>query len=721
MSRHVSPRVFSSFFLFVSATSWALALAGCAPTTTAPSTESVAAAPVVLPHPVHAVDPDVLLPNPHLRAEGIPPVPKSLAERVGKYTEFKPANLIAWHPTRRAMLVAYRRGATTQLHLLDVPRGTLEWLTDFTDPVAVASFDPTHGDYLVYARDTGGNEASQLYRLDFADYKTTLLTDPSEKHSIGSWNRAGSALLMTSTQLDKTAGGGEARLTSVTTDLYVLDPLKPEARRKIVSLPGGGWFDFRWGKNDRELYAREYRSANESVIWTVDMATGAKTQILPVASAKKLVTKNSTSRPISYGHIHVTRDGKRLVYTSDEDGEFSQLMVMDLATGQRRVLSRDIPWDVDAVVMQGEDAADAAAPARRELVCAVFNVAGRRELRVFDIASGREIALPDLPAAARSGSMTRLRFAKASNRNEIAFTVNSAQSPGDIYSLDLDAGRGGKVEQWTEAKVADIDTTPFREAEIIKWKSFDGLEISGLINRPPSRFTGKRPVLINIHGGPEGQATIGFLARNNYFINELGIAYIQPNVRGSSGYGKTFIALDDGMKREDSVKDIGALLDWVATQPDLDASRIMVTGGSYGGYMSLAVATTYSDRIAASIDVVGISNFTSFLQRTETYRRDLRRVEYGDERDPAMRAFFEKISPLSKASNIRKPLFVVQGKNDPRVPYQEAEQIVAKARGNNIPVWYLLADNEGHGFARKPNADFQFYAQVMFMQRFLLN
>ncbi len=711
------------------ATSWAMALAGCAPTTTAPSTapstasstESVAAAAVVLPHPVHAVDPDVLLPNPHLRAEGIPPVPKSLAERVGKYTEFKPANLIAWHPTRRAMLVAYRRGATTQLHLLDAPMGTLEWLTDFTDPVAVASFEPKQGDYLVYARDTGGNEASQLYRLDFADHKTTLLTDPSEKHSIGSWNRASSALLMTSTQLDKTAGGGEARLTSVTTDLYVLDPLKPEARRKIVSLPGGGWFDFLWGRVDRELYAREYRSANESVIWRVDVATGAKTQILPVASAKKFVTKNSASRRISYGHIHLTRDGTRLVYTSDEDGEFSQLMVMDLATGQRRVLSRDIPWDVDAVVMQGEDAADAGAPARRELVCAVFNVAGRRELRAFDIASGREIALPDLPPAARSGSMTRLRFAKASNRNEIAFTVNSAQSPGDIYSLDIDAGRGGKVEQWTEAKVADIDTTPFREAEIIQWKSFDGLEISGLINRPPSRFTGKRPVLINIHGGPEGQATIGFLARNNYFINELGIAYIQPNVRGSSGYGKTFIALDDGMKREDSVKDIGALLDWVATQPDLDASRIMVTGGSYGGYMSLAVATTYSDRIAASIDVVGISNFTSFLQRTETYRRDLRRVEYGDERDPAMRAFFEKISPLSKASNIRKPLFVVQGKNDPRVPYQEAEQIVAKARSNNIPVWYLLADNEGHGFARKPNADFQFYAQVMFMQRFLLN
>ncbi len=699
----------------------AVVLVACAPATTPlvqPTAQPATQAPKAAPAAAAA---DILAPNEHLRAENIPPVPKALAERVGKYTEFKPVNVIAWHPTRRAFLVAYRRGATTQLHLLDQPMGSLAPLTEFPDPVSQASFEPKRGDYLVYSRDTGGNEASQLYRLDLATRQTTLLTDPSEKHELGSWNHAGTALLMGSTQLDKTAASAETR-TSVTTDLYVLDPTKPGAKRKIVSLPGGGWGGFRWDKGDRALYGQEYRSANESVIWKIDVASGAKTQVLPAAlSAASAKKSGNASRQIAYGNIHLTRDARHLVYTSDEDGEFSQLMVMDLVTGKRRVLSRDIAWDVDAIVMHDEDDSDAGGQSRRELACAVINVAGRRELRVFDLASGKQIALPDLPPAARSGSISRLRFAKARNKDEIGFTVNSAQSPGDIYSLDLDAGKSGKAEQWTEAKVAGIDTTPFREAEIIKWKSFDGLQISGLINRPPARFTGKRPVLINIHGGPEGQATIGFLSRNNYFINELGIAYIQPNVRGSSGYGKTYIALDNGMKREDSVKDIGALLDWIATQPDLDANRIMVTGGSYGGYMSLAVATTYSDRIAASIDVVGISNFTSFLQRTETYRRDLRRVEYGDERDPAMRAFFEKISPLSKASNIKKPLFVVQGRNDPRVPYQEAEQIVAKARGNDIPVWYLLADNEGHGFARKPNADFQFYSQILFMQRFLLN
>ena len=676
-------------------------LTGCAPT-----------APQSGQAPVNggtAAAVDVLRPNEHLKAEGIPDVPKALADRIGKYTEFKAVNVIAWHPRKRAMLVAYRRDATTQLHLLDQPMGTLEPLTDFPDPVASATFEPRRGDYLVYARDTGGNEAAQLYRYDFATRLATLLTDPAGKHGFGAWNHAGTALLVRSTQLDRTAGADKR--DTVTTDIAIVDPLKPEAAHQVASLPGGGWEDFRWSKDDRALFAQEYRSANESVIWKIDVATGARTQVLPAPGATK-------AKPVAYGNIHLTRDGRRLVYTSDEDGEFSQMMVMDLATGKRRALTRDIPWDVDAIVMHGEDAAGDDATGRRDLACLVVNVAGRRELRVVDLATGHPVALPPLPAAARSGSISRLRFAKSGNKDEIAFTVNSAQSPGDVYTLDL---HGGAATQWSRAVVDGIDTTPFREAEVVRWKSFDGLEISGLINRAPSRFAGRRPVLINIHGGPEAQATIGFLGRNNYFVDELGIAFIQPNVRGSSGYGKTFVALDDGMKREDSVKDIGALLDWIATQPDLDANRVMVTGGSYGGYMSLAVATTYSDRIAASIDVVGISNFTSFLQRTETYRRDLRRVEYGDERDPAMRAFFERISPLSKASNIRKPLFVVQGLNDPRVPYQEAVQIVEKTRANGIPVWYLLADNEGHGFARKPNADFQFYAQVLFMQQFLLH
>jgi dipeptidyl aminopeptidase/acylaminoacyl peptidase len=258
------------------------------------------------------------------------------------------------------------------------------------------------------------------------------------------------------------------------------------------------------------------------------------------------------------------------------------------------------------------------------------------------------------------------------------------------------------------------------EPELIRWKSFDGLEISGFYYKAPARFSGKRPVIINIHGGPEGQARPVFIGRSNYFLNEQGVSIILPNVRGSTGFGKTFVGLDNGMKREDSVKDIGALLDWIATRPELDATRVMVTGGSYGGYMTLAVSTMYSSRLRAAVDVVGISNFNTFLKNTESYRRDLRRVEYGDERQPEMAAFFERTAPLNNAHKITKPLFVVQGGNDPRVPRTESEQMVARVKRNNTPVWYLMATDEGHGFAKKSNADFQFYAAVVFMKEFLI-
>ena len=245
--------------------------------------------------------------------------------------------------------------------------------------------------------------------------------------------------------------------------------------------------------------------------------------------------------------------------------------------------------------------------------------------------------------------------------------------------------------------------------------------ISGFLYKPPASFTGKRPVMINIHGGPEGQSRPGFQGRNNYFLNELGIAIVFPNVRGSTGFGKTFSQLDNWEKREDSVKDIGALLDWVSGRPDLDADRVMVMGGSYGGYMTLAVATSYNDRIRCSLDVVGISNFVTFLERTEAYRRDLRRVEYGDERDPKMREFLQRIAPLNHAAKIRKPIFVVQGKNDPRVPVGESEQMVAQLKQQGTPVWYLMATDEGHGFAKKKNADFHFYATVAFIRQYLLD
>jgi dipeptidyl aminopeptidase/acylaminoacyl peptidase len=303
------------------------------------------------------------------------------------------------------------------------------------------------------------------------------------------------------------------------------------------------------------------------------------------------------------------------------------------------------------------------------------------------------------------------------NGTELGFDLVSARSPADAYSLDVQTGH---VERWTHSETGGLPTSGFREPELIHWKSFDGKSISGFLYRPPERFTGKRPVIVNIHGGPEGQFRPIYLGSYNYYLNELGIALVFPNIRGSSGFGKTFLKLDNGFQREDAYKDIGALLEWIGTNPDLDGDRIMVTGGSYGGHMTLVTATRYNDLIRCSVDVVGMSNLVTFLEHTEGYRRDLRRVEYGDERDPAMRAFLEKIAPINHAGEITKPLFVVQGKNDPRVPWTESEQMVNIVRKNGTPVWYLLAKDEGHGFAKKKNADFQFDATVLFVKEYLL-
>ena len=311
-----------------------------------------------------------------------------------------------------------------------------------------------------------------------------------------------------------------------------------------------------------------------------------------------------------------------------------------------------------------------------------------------------------------------------SSAHEVGFAISWARSPSDIYSYDPDSRQ---LERWTASEVGGLNPERFAVPQLVHFPTFDEVApgkkrtIPAFVYRPPAdRFPGKRPVYIDIHGGPEGQARPGFLGSTNYLMSELGLTVIYPDVRGSTGYGKTYLKLDNADKREDSVKDIGALLDWIATQPDLDPARVMVAGGSYGGYMSLASMTFYSDRLCCGWDTVGISNFVTFLQHTQGYRQDLRRAEYGDERDPEMRAFLEGIAPVNHAKKITKPLLVSQGANDPRVPLAESDQIVAAVRGNGVPVWYLVARDEGHGFGKKTNTDYQRAVLFEFLRKFLL-
>ncbi len=619
-------------------------------------------------------------PNENLVVEGIPPIPLTLVEGIRRYTEFRSASLSSWHPQRREILISTRFGNNAQVHRVRSPLAARTQLTFFTEPPSGATFQPTQGDYFVFSRDTGGNEFSQNYRYDLATGEVTLLTDGKSKNSRGVWSAKGDRMAYTST-----------RRTGKDADLYIVDPMKPSRDRLLATVEGGGWAPLDWSPDDRQLLVLQYLSANESYLWLFDTQTGSRTRLTPKGKETVL-----------YESAVFSKDGKGLYVVSDRDSEFQRLAYYNLANQRYTPLTSKIQWDVEDFDLS-EDG---------KRLAFVTNEDGVSVLHLIDPKTRRESALPKLP----NGLILGLKWHR--NNRDLGFTFVSARSAADIYSIDVTTN---KQTRWTESETGGINTRTFSEADLVRWKSFDGKTISGFLYRPAQKFTGKRPVIIDIHGGPESQFRPVFLGRQNYYLNELGAAILFPNVRGSTGYGKSFLKLDNGFLREDSVKDIGALLDWIATQPDLDASRVMVTGGSYGGYMSLAVATTYGDRIQSAINIVGISNFVSFLERTESYRRDLRRVEYGDERDPKMREFLLNISPLNNAEKIKKPLFVVHGKNDPRVPLNEAEQIVATVRKNSTPVWYLMAKDEGHGFAKKNNADFQFYTTVQFIKTYLLN
>ncbi len=623
----------------------------------------------------------VIKPSENLVTDGLPELPAEIADAVGRYTEFRTAGFASWHPTKREILIATRFGDTPQLHQVRSPLGARRQLPFFADRVGNASYPRRSPDYVVFTKDRGGDEFSQIHRLDLATGAVTMLSPGGRsQNGLGPWSHQGDRIAF-----------GSTRRNGTDRDVYVMDPKDPASTKLVLEVKGGGWGPADWSPDDKKLAVFEFVSVNESYIHVVDVATGEKT----------LATPKGAKEPVAYGGALFSADGRGLYVTTDKESEFQRLAYLDLASGAHTYLTSHIPWDVSGIALS---------PDGRTLAF-VTNEEGLSVLHLLDTASRKELPAPKLPVGLVSGLEWH------ANSRELGFTISSARAPSDVYSLDV---ASGKLERWTESETGGLNAATFSEPELVRWKSFDGKTISGFLYKPNPRFTGPRPVVINIHGGPEGQSRPGFQGRNNFFMDELGVALLFPNVRGSTGFGKSFVKLDNGVLREDSVKDVGALLDWIPTRKDLDASRVMVTGGSYGGYMTLAVATHYDSKLRCALDVVGISNFVTFLQNTESYRRDLRRAEYGDERDPAMREHLLEISPANNAHKITKPLFVVQGKNDPRVPWTESEQMVATIKKNGGPVWYLLANDEGHGFAKKKNQDFQFYATVAFVREYLL-
>ena len=633
----------------------------------------------VLLAPVAMAQPAEVVPNETLVLDGVPKLPASVAETVGRYTEFRAASFVAWHPAKREMLIATRFGDTAQLHWVKGPGADRRQMTFFTEPVTSAAFPRQDLGYFVFTKDRGGDEFRQVYRFDLGTGAITLLTDGKRsQNALGPFSRKG---LMA---FASTSRNGADR------DIYVVDPKDPKSLRLLLEVEGGGWGALDFSPDDTKLLVGQYVSVVESHLWIVDLATGARRRVTPTDGPK-----------IAWGGGEFSPDGKSAYVTTDKDSEFQHLARLDLVTGALTVLTPHVEWDVESFDVSPDGTQ----------VAFVTNENGVSVLRFLDTASGKERPAPRLPVGVIGG------VAWHENSREVALELSEARSPYDVYSVEAASGR---VERWTESETAGFPAASFATAELIRWPSFDGKSLSGFLYKPAAKWTGRRPAIVSIHGGPEGQDRPDFLGRSNFYTNELGIALIYPNVRGSTGFGKSFVGLDDGMKREDSVKDIGALLDWIATRPDLDAERLMITGGSYGGYMTLASATHFSNRVRCFVDVVGVSNFVTFLEKTEVYRRDLRRAEYGDERDPKMRQFLESIAPVNNVERMTRPMFVVAGRNDPRVPASESDQIVAALKRRGVPVWYLIANDEGHGFKKKRNLDFQFYATVAFVQEHLL-
>ena len=617
----------------------------------------------------------------NLVIEGIPPLSSTFVTGVKNYTESRGASLVSWHPSKKEMLISTRFANSNQLHYVKMPGGDRKQITFFDEPISTASFEPRNGNYFVFLKDVGGNEFMQIYRYDLATNKTVLLTDGQRSQNTGiHWSNKGDKIAYGSTKRN-----GQDR------DIYVIDPLNTASEKKICENNGGGWSVEDWSPDDSKLLLQENISVSESRLYLVDLATGTKTRLIPEKDERA-----------TFSGIAFSKDGKVIYVVTNKESEFNRLASYDIATKKLTFITNSIPWDIE----------DADLSKDGSHLAFISNENGISKLYSLSTATNRFTLIPNLTTGIIGGIQW------SGDSKSIGFSFVSYNSSSDIFEYNTVTK---ELIRWTESELGGMDISALQEPQLISWTSFDGKSISGYLYKASSKFIGKRPVIINIHGGPEGQSRPVFLGRTNYFLNELGISVIYPNVRGSTGYGKTFVDSDNGMKREESVKDIGSLIDWIAQQPDLDNDRIMVTGGSYGGYMSLAVSCFYSDKIRCAIDVVGISNFNTFMKNTEAYRRDLRRVEYGDERDPEMAAYFESIAPLNHTDKIKKPLFIVQGGNDPRVPYTESIQMKDKIKQNGGTVWFLMAKDEGHGFRKKNNVDFQFYATIEFIQQFLLN
>ncbi|MCB9690939.1 MAG: S9 family peptidase [Alphaproteobacteria bacterium] len=608
----------------------------------------------------------------NLVTEGVPEVPATVRERLRQYQNARSASLVDFDASGGSVLVTTRFGETTQLHRVASPGAARTQLTFFDEPVYTVVPSPTDRDRVLLLRDVGGSEEYQVVLLDLASGRTTTLSSGSGRCGDPVWSSDGRQVAWIQSDPEGT-----------TRRAFTMDPADPASRTERWK-GEGAWSVADWFPGDDRLMLFQYVAADDGSIHELTLATGAVRQL------------NPSKKKISYHDVALAPDGQSVYVVSDMGEDRAGLWRM--STGKKakpELLSKGVDAEVEDVVLSDDGA----------LLAFTTNEDGRSRLMLKRVDGWSDVPVPDLPP----GVLYGVDF-DPSGQN-VGLTLNRAAAPGDVYTFAV--GQTSLV-RWTSSEVGGLDPATFVEPEMFRYPAKDGLQIPAFVYRP--RGEGPHPVLINIHGGPEGQSRPYFSSSTQFWVNELGIAVVYPNVRGSVGFGRAYHQADNGLKRKDSVADIGSLLDWIGTQDDLDAGRVAVIGGSYGGYMVLASLEDYADRLVGGVDIVGVSDFKTFLANTKDYRRDLRRVEYGDERDPKIAAFFDAISPLKHADRIQDPLFVVQGANDPRVPASEAEQIVAAVRASGQEAWYMLALDEGHGFRKKANSDAMAEAIVLFLE-----
>ena len=617
-----------------------------------------------------------------LTYDNIPAVSRELADKLAMYLNARQATPLGWSPGGQ-LLITTRFGDVPQLHVVENAGGARRQLTFQREPITEAAYSPDPGrNAYAYLKDAGGNENTQLYYQRRGE-AAKLLSDGKSRNGSPMWSNSGREIAFFSTARDPASF-----------DIDVVEPDTGALPRLVVTADGAGaqWTPLDWSPDDRKLLVLKTVASDEAYLYVVDLGTGQKKEVDPYPGK------------VAIAGGKFSRDGQGVYYISDRDSEFSRLRYANLFTSERTVISAGLPWDVEELAISRDG----------HYLAYVSNEGGSSRLNLLDLRTHQDLTPPKLPAA---GRVERLSFDAQGQR--LAFGYAAPNQPGDAFVLDV---ARNQLEPWTRSESGDADLKRFVTPRLAQFPTFDRVEgkprsMPVFIYEPAGG--GSHPVLLELHGGPESQFRPGFSPWLEFVVNELGFAVVAPNVRGSSGYGKSYMALDNGMLREDAVKDIGALLVWLGLQSSFDAKHIVVSGGSYGGYLSLAAMVNYSDRLRGGVDVAGIADFVTFLSGTAPYRQNQRRAEYGDERDADMRAYLRRISPLTNADRINKPLLVVHGKNDPRVPVGEAEQIVNRLRLKGGEVWYLLAADEGHGYRKQQNRDayYEVFAQFLTAMR----